>query len=180
MFVLAQIISLFALLANVVGIQLKKKQHILFSFIIAATFFTISFILLGAYSGAVICAIAGVQTVTNYIFERRQRKFPNWLTMAFIVISIIGGIATYHNIYDILPVIGAIAYILSIVQTQESRIRKITLFTLVLWIVYDIIVAAYVTVAGDAMFFISAMIAIVRYDIMGAKIKKTDSSDFQI
>ena len=164
MFIVAQILAFFALIANVVAIQLKKKKQILFFWIFAAFFFTLSFIFLQAYSGALACAIAGVQTTLSYFFEKRNKKFPLWLAIISIFVSLLAGFFTYQHPLDLLPIIAAIVYVYSIVQTQEKFIRQLTLLNLFIWIIYDFVIGAYVTAISDAIFIVSTIVAISRYD----------------
>ena len=175
-FIIAQILSAIALIANVIGIQLKEKKQILKVWIIAGVCFTASFIFLGAYAGAVSCLIATIQIVVNYGFERRRQKFPPTLIAVFIVASLLGGTLTYQNIYDFLPIFGALTFIWSIVQKKESRLRKITFLNIFLWIFYDFLVGAYVAFISDLIFLTSTAIAIVRFDFLRQKTQSKDGN----
>ena len=55
MFVLAQILSLMGMLSNIVALQLKTKKQILITILIGNILFLISYILLEAYIGSIIC-----------------------------------------------------------------------------------------------------------------------------
>ncbi len=169
MFIAAQIIAFLALIANVIAIQLKKKKQILFFWIFAAFLFTLSFIFLQAYSGAIACAIAGVQTTLSYFFEKRNKKFPFWLVIISIFVSLLAGFFTYQRPLDLLPIIAAIIYVYSIIQTQEKFIRQLTLLNLFIWIIYDFVIGAYVTSISAAIFVVSTIIAIFRYDLLQKK-----------
>lgn len=175
-FVIAQITGAFALLANVVGIQSKKKVQILKAFVGAGLLFAVSFIFLGAYAGAVACFIASIQTIVNYIFTSKKKKFPVSLIAVFIIVSVISGVVVYQNIYDVLPILTGAVFVLIIVQERESRIRKLTLLNLLLWITYDFLIGAYVASASDLAFIISTVVAIVRLDFIKQKPNETDDN----
>ncbi len=168
-FIIAQVLSLIALGANVASIQLSKRQQIFKLWIIAGIFFTLSFIFLGAYAGAVSCFIALAQTIISYYLQQKGKEFPFYLTIIFIIISLISGALTYKNYYDILPILGAITYILSIVQKKENRIRIITVINLLLWIFYNFLVGAYIAFVSDIIFFVSTLAAVIRFDILKQK-----------
>ena len=55
MFVLAQILSLIAIIVNIIAVELKHKKHILLTIDLANFLFVISYLLLNAYIGALIC-----------------------------------------------------------------------------------------------------------------------------
>jgi hypothetical protein len=60
----------------------------------------------------------------------------------------------------------------TIIQSKEKNIRIFTLVNIVLWVVYDITVGAYMALVSDVMLTTSTIVAIIRYDILkgGTKI----------
>ena len=68
-FIVAQILGVLATVANVASMQLEKRSQILISFILAGIFFCGNYLLLGGYTGLVVCFIATLQTITSYMFE---------------------------------------------------------------------------------------------------------------
>lgn len=165
-FILAQILGILGTVGNVVSMQLKRKNQILLCFILAGIFFSGNYLLLGGYSGAIICIIATLQTLTSYIFEIKKKEMPKWLITIFFMISLIGGILTYQNILDILPILGGITYTWSIVQKKEKYIRWITLSNCTLWFIYDVFIKAYSTCISDIIYILSTLIGIIRFDVI--------------
>ena len=86
--IIAQILGLFGIAANVIGIQLKKKRHILISYILVNIIFAISFILLKSYSGAIICLFAAIQTYIKYMFDDNNKKLPIYLIVLFFIVPL--------------------------------------------------------------------------------------------
>ena len=165
-FIVAQILGVLATVANVASMQLEKRSQILISFILAGIFFCGNYLLLGGYTGLVVCFIATLQTVTSYIFEIKQKEIPKWLISIFFILSIIGGLLTYQNILDILPILGGVTYTWAIIQKKESYIRWITLSNCTLWLIYDIFIKAYSTCISDVILIASTLIGIIRFNIM--------------
>ena len=133
-------------------------------FVLANLFSAINFLLLFGYSGAIICIFAIIQTVINNFFERKEEKVPKYVVGIYIIISIICGLITYKKLIDILPVICSILYTMSILQSKEKNIRKLSLINILLWIVYDIISKAYTAAISDISMTISILIGMYRYD----------------
>ncbi len=127
-------------------------------------FSAVNFILLAGYSGAIICIFAIIQTVINNFFERKEEKVPKYVVGIYIIISIICGLITYKKLIDILSVICSILYTMSILQSKEKNIRKLSLINILLWIVYDIISKAYTAAISDISMTISTLIGMYRYD----------------
>lgn len=165
MFIVAQVMGFLGIITNIVSMQLEKKKQILYCFILANAFFSISYILLGGYVGGIICIIANVQTIINYFFEKKEKEIPKWLILIYFVSSFIGGMITYKTAFDILPVLGGLTYTWSIIQKEEKNIRRITLLNILLWLTYDIYILAYSTVVSDLFFITSTIIGMLRFDL---------------
>lgn len=169
MFIVAQILGILGTISNIVSMQLKKKQQILTVFILAGIFFSSSYLLLNAYTGAIVCFIATLQTIFSYTYDKKNKELPKWLIIVFFILSISGGMLTYQNILDILPILAGITYTWSIIQKEEKYIRWITLSNCILWLIYDIFIKAYSTCISDVIFIVSTMIGIIRFDVIKKK-----------
>lgn len=167
---LANFFGALALLSNIFGIQSKKKKYIMISFILANLFLVINFILLKAYSGAIICFISVIETSINYIYDKNKRKYPVALICIYIIISLICGLFAFKNVIDILPVLSSIIFAFTIIQKKERNIRILTLSFISLFVAYDFIVGAYAALLSAVIYCISIAIAIIRYDILKKKI----------
>ena len=164
MFIVAQFFGILVIIANVVSMQMKKKNQIIFMFILANLFSAINFILLQGYSGAIICTFAIIQTFINKFFEKKDKKVPKIIIGIYIIISILLGLITFTGIIDILPIICSILYTLTIIQNKEKNIRRISLINIILWIVYDIVCQAYTAAISDSLMTISTIIGMYRFD----------------
>ena len=171
MFIVAQIFGILIIITNVLSMQMKKKKQIILMFILANLFSAINFILLESYSGAIICFFAIIQTYINEIFENKNQQVPKIIIGIYIIISITLGAITFRNIIDILPIICSILYTITIIQSKEKNIRKITLINMVIWLVYDIVYHAYTAAISDIMMTISALIGIYKFDYKKEKEK---------
>ncbi len=169
MSLLAHSFGTLGLLSNIIGIQLKKKKHIMISFIFASLFFSINFALIKAYSGAVFSFIATIQTFINYCYDNKNKKYPILLIYSYVITALICGFLTYSNIIDLLPILSSIIYILTIIQKKEKYIRFLTLIYISLFVVYDFIIKAYLPLISGTIFVISIIISIIRYDFLNKK-----------
>ena len=168
-FWLAQVMAILGILCNIVAMQLNKKKHIMLFYILANWLFAVNFTLLNAYSGAIICFVAGFETFINNIFDFHHKKVPNWLIAIYIMISIGLGCWTFNKFIDVLPIMASIVYIFLINLKKESAIRKFTLMNISLWIIYDFSVKSYSAGINDFLLILSTLIGIYRYDIKKEK-----------
>ena len=131
----------------------------------------IGYILLKAYSGLVVCSIAIIQTIAQYYFDKKQKETPKYFILLYFILAILGGVITYKTLIDILPIFSFIAYVLSIIQKETSKIRFFTLIKLILWIPYDLYSLAVVSCIGRIITVISTIIGIIRLDKNSKKSK---------
>ncbi len=167
---LAQIIGLIASIMMITSIQVKDKKNLyLILNLFAKIFYGINFILLSAYSATVTQIIGLIITIVAYIYARKNLNVPRWLTIIFIIVTIIGGIFTYNNIYSFMAIGCGITYALIMTSKNMRNIRKLNIIQSLLWTIYDLLVKAYTASISSAFVFISTLIAILRYDILNKK-----------
>lgn len=165
MFILAQILSFIAMVINMVAVQLKTKKQILLTIVVSNLLFVISYILLGAYVGALTCGIVAIEIIINTILEDKGKVTPKFLIIIYLIISIIIGITTFNSLIDLLPIIASILFILTLRQAKEKYVRLLILGNLTSWIIYDFFVKAYLAGISDLFVISSSITAIYRYDI---------------
>lgn len=161
---LAQLFGLMASLCTIISSQRRYKTEILLLLLLGECFFAFNFLFLGAYSGFLMSLIAAIITTISYLYSRINKRIPTILIIAIIVLLIIAGFSCYQKITDILPVISLILYVILVIQKKEKNIRRISLVSASLWIIYDISVGAYVGMISDTLYIISSFTAIIRYD----------------
>lgn len=165
MFILAQILSFIAMVINMIAVQLKTKKQILLTIVVSNLLFVISYILLGAYVGALTCGIVAIEIIINTILEDKGKVTPKFLIIIYLIISIIIGITTFNSLIDLLPIIASILFILTLRQAKEKYVRLLILGNLTSWIIYDFFVKAYLAGISDLFVISSSITAIYRYDI---------------
>ena len=71
---------------------------------------------------------------------------------------------SYHKVLDIVPVICALLFCATVCTKKEANIRKIMFANQSTWLVYDLIVKAYMFGISNVLTLISIIIAFFRYD----------------
>ncbi len=164
-FILAQILALIACGLNVISMQCKTRKKILLFFLLANAVGATGLLLLGAYAGALIQFVFGIQTLINYIYALKGKPITWKLICFYLCLSVIASIITFKSLIDIIPLCSAILHTITIIQMQEKRIRLINLGSLVLWIPYYIIFMAYANLFTCLCIIVSNVISIIRYDV---------------
>lgn len=112
-------------------------------------------ILAGLGSAMVLCLVAVAQTVFNYIHTVKEEDVPLWEKIVFTVLYLACGIvgllnatnfAPFANILltlrEILPVMGALFLMLSVFAPNAQSMRKFSLVSAIIWLVYYAIIAS--------------------------------------
>ena len=89
---------------------------------------------------------------------------PSLIFLAiFVVVAIVSGIISWQNAFSIIPIIAAIVFTYGLWQDNVKITKICTAITSGNWVVYNIVVKAYVGAIQSVAEFISAIIAIIRY-----------------
>lgn len=165
MFLLAQILGFIAMSTNIIAVQFKNKKQILLTIVVGNILFVISYFLLGAYAGALICGINAIEVIINNKLEEKGKPIPKTLIGLYFIIAITIGVFTFKSFMDLLPILAAILFILTLIQSKEKNIRLLLLGNNTAWLVYDFLAMAYAAGFSDLFVIVSNLIAIYRYDI---------------
>lgn len=164
-FYLAQGVSILIGIVAVVMMQFTSMKKILIGQIVANLLTALSYVLLGGLSGAGICIIAILQSVTMFFFNIKGIA-PHKAVIAAFVLLYLGCSAYYYRSFiDLFSAASAICYAFSVVQTKPALSRLWYLFNPLFWLVYDIYTRAYGNFVIHLVIFVSTLFAILRNDV---------------
>lgn len=166
---ISQIIGFAAFLVFIISIQQKEKTKILFWQIVSFFGYVVQYLLINAYSGMVVYTINMLKSIVFYYATKKNKK-DKIIPLLFICISLISGMGTYKEKYDLIPIINSILSIIFIWQSSIRRLRIGQIVICLLWIIYNVFVQAYVGVLTESLIIITTIIALIRdnYNIMKA------------
>lgn len=151
--------NMIALIASILmvfaGLQ-KKKKKILFIQIIQIELSVISNLVLGGYTGAIINAVSCVRDILCY-----KDKMGNKEKIIIIVLAV-GLSITFNNLgwIGLLPVVATVVYIIFMNTKDVVRFKYLIIFSMIMWLVYDIYIKSYTSGIFDFMSVIANLIAI--------------------
>ena len=164
MFILSQIINGIGTILNIIGINIKKKQFTLIFFALGNTCVAIALGMLHAYAGMIIQIIFVIQSIINYFWEKKNKKYPLWLIVYYIIIPCIILIVNYKSYWDIFPLLAAVFFPLAQIS-KEFVLRLLNLISVVAWIPYNLNFGQYVGAISCSIISILNLLAIYRFDI---------------
>lgn len=163
-----------AVLTKITELQIKNRKTILLFALIANISWVFYFGLLGGFTSAISCLIMTTQVV---IFSYRNKyKWANsklWL-IVFCVLQIVMCVFTLNKWYDVFPSIAGVISVFAYFVFKEDYYRILIFIYVLLWLVNSILNMYIVSLVSDSLCLLSAIIAIIRYNIL-KKYKKQDS-----
>ena len=136
----------------------------------------LQYIFLGAYSGAFTNVVGLLRTI---IFSQKNKnKFFSTKIPLFgiIILYVIINIFTYDGISSLFPAIASIIYAIVLWQDDPKNIRIGSAIMLLMWFIYNLVVKAYVGALIEGILFMSALIAIIKLDIINKTNKVNNKS----
>lgn len=166
-YILSQIFIIISYAFLFITFQDKERKKVLINNLFSQIAMASSYLLLGAYSGAV---TSGVSITRNIIFlcskdiNNNKKITKKEMIILFILLnlSLITGIITYDGIFSLLPVIATMLYTYAIIQ-KDLLIYKYLEFPIgIMYIIYNIYVSSIFGILLELSLMISSAIGIIR------------------
>lgn len=160
--ILTQVIGAIAMILAIVSFQAKNSKRILTFQVIGSTCWTVHFVLLGAYAGALLNIIS---VIRNLIFYQKDKKWARsvWWIPAFSLAGAVIIAFTWDGLKCLLPLFGVMATTVSFFMTDANKLRCLSLIASPLWLVYDALNGSYFGTATEVFCIVSIIIALIRY-----------------
>ena len=163
----AQVIGFGAVGLYLLSYQLKKRKHIVWVTCISNALYVLQYILLGAFSGAVMDVMS---TVSSFFAAKKNdspfNRYPKILAWSnMVLIAVVGLVSAYMqgDLLELLPIAGALFQTGGLWCDKEQTIRKLGLCGAPFWLVYNYLSGAYGPAIGSAIAIVSIIVSMVRY-----------------
>lgn len=168
-------LGLITSLSALISFQLKEMRLVLLCQIICNGTGAVSYLLAptSGLSGFAIFAVAILQCIVFFILRYKGVNEPRYAAYIFAAGYLVCSLLTYKTPLDLLPALAAQTCAFGVAQKNASFYRLLLLFNGILWLSYDILLPATLTMAlAHIITIASSLIGIVRLDIL-AKRKAT-------
>ena len=163
-FIVATVVGVLAVAMFLLSYQQKKRKNIIIWNTISRCLYVIQYVLLGAYSGAVLDVLgAAVSVVAEKKDHPRLTRHikPIIITCNLLIVGV--GLLLYENIFSLLPIAGVLLHTGAFWLRDERIIRRISLLGSPFWFVYNLVSRAYGSCIGDLLTMGSIVVAMVKY-----------------
>lgn len=168
---IAQMIGFIALVVAMISYQMKTQKGIVLIQIVSCTLFATHFLMLNAYTGAMLNLIAAVRSV---VFANKDKKWgkSNWWIVFFSLVCIVAVGFTWEGALSLMPMLGMVLTSIAWGIEKASLVRMISLPSSPLWIVYNFICGSTAGVLTEVFVMASIITAIIRLDLPKKKQNK--------
>lgn len=165
-YIISQILGAFVFLLVFLSMQTRNITRVMLCQIGCNLLGTVSYILLGGFSGCGIYLVATLQSVVFFFIRKKGKQEPRWSYIIVFAAYIICSVISFKGPLDIVPAIAALLCALGILQKKATNYRIVMMLNGIVWIIYDIAVGAYTMLASHIVTVASALIGIIRFDIL--------------
>ena len=159
-----QSIGIVALVFVVLAWNAKTRKKILRLQSVNLAFFIIHYILLGAYTGALMCVIV---LVRNFVFikkgEKKWASYSIWFYL-FSLLSVVALTISWKGSITILPVVAVILGTYGMYKEKPADMRFYNLINCLIWIPYTIVVFSYPGLLSQIIGTIGILMGMYRHD----------------
>lgn len=159
---IAQIFGLIGLIFTILSYQNTKKDKFLIGQILSNATFTIQYLLLGAYSAVVSIIIALLRNFTFLKFSKKNERVPFIIFLLFEMIVVIFGIITFDGIISLFPIIITLLFSYATWQNNLKVTYFISFIVMVLYIIFNFYVGAYVSIISNVLELISTIVGLIK------------------
>lgn len=159
--IIAQIIGFTAIGESILIYASTKRKNILLFKLISDFMWLVNFLLLGAFTGALLNAIAILRELT---FSQRERhKIFNHRCFLFIFLAITAASAplTWAGPISLLPAVGSMIAVFSFYTLSTQTARYTGFAAQIFWLVYNVLLLNYSGIAGCIFTMVSVGIGFI-------------------
>ena len=160
--ILAQFFGALALLILIISYQQTVRKRFLFLQIFSNAFYSLQYLVLNAHTAMLTCIVSVFKTLIFYNSNKNDKDTSVLTLISLEIIYIIIGVFTYTSLYSLIPIVIACIYTYGTWQKELKITYIIGFISSVLWVIYNIIVGAYVSVISNFFELFASLIGFVR------------------
>lgn len=144
-----------ALSMVLVGLQ-KKKKNILLAQNLQMVLLTISNLILGGITGAVVNVIGLFRNCLCI----KNKLDPFWKENIAIATILLGILCNKNGIIGYLPCVATLIFLYSMNMKDVIKFKFVLAFIMLLWFIYDMCIMSYTTAIFDLITFVTTLITV--------------------
>lgn len=176
----AQAIGIVAMAMNIFSYQMKSKKGIIAMQFFGTMLFSVSFLMLGAYTGGLLNFIGMIRSAVFLNGERLNAKHPLWLVgfeaayvASYVLTFAVFGkeLSALNVVLEFLPLVGMTATTVSFRMNEARNVRALGLVSSPSWLIYNIFNKAVGGAVCEIVSLVSIIVGILRHDLKRTNVK---------
>ena len=142
--------------------MLKQKKKILYFQTVQIGMSVISNIILGGITGAIINALSLIRNILCYK-NKLGLKGKIIITILAIILTL-----KFNNLgyIGLLPLISTVSYIWLMNVEDVRKFKLLIIFTMLMWLIYDVVIKSYTSAIFDFMNIIANMLTLLQIKLV--------------
>ena len=169
----ADVFGALGVIANAVWPLIKLRKYLLTGQVVACVLMFIHFSLLGAYTGAVVMATAGIQAALAIPLELHP-KFKSVYLASLLLTPVMAWIS-WHGLPSAFSTLALVFFSLGNLQVNTKYLRILLLCCLFCWIGHNLLILSYPALLSNAIALCTSIYGLSREFISREGIKPADS-----
>lgn len=162
--IMTQILGGIALIIDVIAILLNNKKQYFIAQIVTYVFNGAAFIVNNSLVAGINTFISITRAFILYLYEKKGKKPPYWLS-GYSIIYIIIGVIFMQNYLEIITMLTPILFTLSMLMKNMQLVRYYSILPELMLIIYSMLTMAYTTATCYAVETITLIVAIIIFHI---------------
>lgn len=171
--IIAQIVGILAVATFLLSYQQKKRTNIILLNVISRFLYITQYIMLGAFSGAILDILGAASSVIagkkHTSFVKKHLKAIIFGINAVIVFAGVTIALINKSWLDLFSLTGVLLHTSAFWISDEKIIRRVSLIGSPFWFIYNFFSHAYGSAIGDVLTICSILIAMFRHREANAK-----------
>ena len=160
--IVGNIFSVLAMILTIITYQCKKKNMLLFILTGAAVCLCISYLILGAYSGALLNAVV---IIRNLIFAAKKVKLFSYKFWPYLLAAVMAvcGALSWQGPMSLLIIGALVINTIFLSFDNVQTLRWSLILTCIMTLIYNLAYKSYGGVANEIFAMSSAIVGLYRY-----------------
>lgn len=173
-YIISQVLVFIGTGLDLIARLLKSKKWILIFMVLGSFFCVASYIFISSPLAAIINAINLVRTLYYIYLNEKDKPLKSYIIpiILTIVASSVSVAVFWKDAFDLFMIVSLTLLAVGFSFKNLLTIRIITIVNALIWVLYNSLLSAYVSVLCNVLNIILALVAIILYDIIEPRKKK--------
>jgi hypothetical protein len=157
---LSTVFGALGVIANALWPLIKHRRFLLFGQVVACIFMFVHFWLLGAHTGAVVMAAAGLQATLAIPLEAHPR-FKSVYFVSLLLTPLVSWF-TWHGLPSFFSTCALIFFCMGNLQINTKRLRILLLCCLFCWVGHNLLISSYPALVSNFLALCTSIYGLAR------------------